>query len=177
MSVRYIFARLSLTIILYSWCVSGPALAEIICADDLLPDGTAVTATGTSPDCAGSCRARETKPVCGPILKICASQPIPKGYVLDSITTTPGCVCVGIDDNAYVIRYVGTQDEPGFSYETNPSTTDPDQHGDDWSGDFNNQGSTGVSERERNPYGDPPFGNVLCATSTDQPSEPFRVGQ
>ena len=85
---------------------------------------------------------------------------------------------MGADDNAYVIRYVGTQDEPGLSYEIDPSASDPDQHGDDWSGDFNGQVSANLLERERHPYGDPPFGNVLCApASIDQPSEPFRVGQ
>jgi hypothetical protein len=131
-----------------------------------------VTATGTSPSCSGSCRAREMKPVCGSVMKICASQPIPKGYILDSITTTPGCQCVGAEDNAYVIRYVGIQDEPGLSYETDPSAGDRYQHGDEPFGDFRSQGSTGFLERERYPYGDPPFGNVLCATRSPQ-AQPY----
>src|SRR5271166_5862897 len=92
-----------------SW-ISRSASAEIVCADDLAPEGMAVTTTGTSPSCAGSCRARELNPVCGPLMKICASQPVPKGYVLDSITTTPACACLGEEDNAYVIRYVGAED-------------------------------------------------------------------
>lgn len=81
--------------------------AEIVCADDVVPFGTAVTATGTAPSCDGSCRAREIKPVCGLVMKICAGQPVPKGYVLDSITSMPGCQCLGYDDDAYVIRYIG----------------------------------------------------------------------
>ena len=62
---------------------------------------------GTAPSCDGSCRAREIKPVCGLVMKICAGQPIPKGYTLDSITSMPGCQCLGFDDDAYVIRYTG----------------------------------------------------------------------
>lgn len=169
---RSALAVLAVALVLCGWCLSGPALAEIICADDLLPEGMAVTATGTSPSCAGSCRAREMKPVCGAVMKICASEPIPKGYVLDSITTTPGCQCVGAEDNAYVIRYVGIQDEPGLSFETDPSASDRYQHGDGSFGDFSSQGPTGFLERERYPYGDPPFGNVLCATKSMQ-AQPY----
>ena len=169
---RYAIRGFAAAFAIYACCVTGPALAELVCADDLLPEGMVVTATGTSPSCAGSCRAREMKPVCGPVMKICASQPIPKGYVLDSITTTPGCQCVGAEDNAYVIRYVGIQDEPGLSFETDPSADNRYQHGDDSSGDFRTQGSTGFLEKERYPYGDPPFGNVLCATRS-APPQPY----
>jgi hypothetical protein len=35
---------------------------------------------------------------------VCANQPLPSGYSLDSITTTPDCLCLGDEDNAYVIR-------------------------------------------------------------------------
>lgn len=164
---------------LLGWCFIRPALAEIVCADDLLPDGMAVTATGTAPTCAGSCRARETKPVCGPIMKICAGQPIPKGYVLDSITTTPGCECLGEQDNAYVIRYAGTQDDSSFSSDADPYSSDEyqdqdnlNQNDDDSSGGFGSQASSGFKYKERYPYGDPPFGNVLCV-SRPMRSEPY----
>src|ERR1700747_1377249 len=96
---------------LYSWCLPHPTMAEVICADDVAPEGMIITATGTAASCAGACRAREMKPACGPVIKICAGQPIPKGYILESITTTPACECVGSDDNAYIIRYVGTRNE------------------------------------------------------------------
>src|SRR5208283_1182994 len=52
--------------------------AEVLCADDIVPLGMAVTATGTAPSCDGSCRAREIKPVCGLVMKICAGQPMPR---------------------------------------------------------------------------------------------------
>jgi len=81
---------------------------EIICADDIVPEGMAVTATGTAATCAGACRARETQSVYGAVMKICAAQPIPKGYVLDSVTSMPSCQCLGMEDNAYVIRFVGS---------------------------------------------------------------------
>jgi hypothetical protein len=138
-------------------CFPNAARAEVLCADDIVPAGMAITATGTAASCAGACRAREVAPVCGPVMKICAGQPVPAGYVLDSITTMPACQCLGSQDNAYVIRY--------------PS----------------------VAQSHPFPYGDPPFGNVLCATgpggptaygnssqamqSNSQASEPFRVGQ
>ncbi len=40
---------------------------------------------------------------------ICAQQPVPKGYVLDSITTSPSCRCLGDEDNAYAIRQAETE--------------------------------------------------------------------
>jgi hypothetical protein len=88
--------------------------AEVVCADDLVPLGMAVTATGTSPSCDGSCRSREIKPVCGLVMKICAGQPIPKGYTLDSTTSMPGCQCLGFNDDAYVIRYTGPDGPAGM---------------------------------------------------------------
>ena len=60
--------------------------AEILCADDLVPLGMAVTATGTAPTSDGSCRAKEIKPACGLVMKICDGQPIPDGYTIDSVT-------------------------------------------------------------------------------------------
>lgn len=78
--------------------------AQIICAEDVLPDSMVVTATGTSPVCKGSCRARRMEPVGGAVMIICGNQAIPKNYTLDSITTTPDCQCLGNEDNAYVIR-------------------------------------------------------------------------
>ncbi len=112
--------------------------AEVLCADDIVPFGMAVTATGTAPSCDGSCRAREIKPVCGLVMKICAGQPIPQGYTLDSITSMPGCQCLGFDDDAYVIRYTGP-DGPAPIL------------------------SPGESSANR-----PPFGNALCTANAAQ---------
>src|ERR1035437_9912807 len=78
--------------------------AEIVCAEDIAPSDMVVTATGTSSVCHGSCRARKLELVRGPIMIICAQQPVPQGYVLDSITTSPSCRCLGDEDNAYAIR-------------------------------------------------------------------------
>jgi hypothetical protein len=158
------------------WWSVRSASAEIVCADDLAPQGMAITTTGTSPSCAGSCRARELKPVCGPVMKICASQPIPKGYVLDSITTTPACACLGEEDNAYVIRYIGVQAGTDMSEESAPYPSgEPDVYSDDQSpgedqttSDLSDQESTRLSKSERYPYGNPPFGNVLCAEASMQ---------
>lgn len=121
------------------------ALAEVVCADDLVPPGMAVTATGTAPSCDGSCRAREIKPVCGLIMKICAGQPIPKGYTLDSVTSMPGCQCLGGEEDAYVIRYTGP-DGPAALLSTTPSPY-----------------SVGSDQRRR-----VPFGNPLCALNSTQ---------
>lgn len=97
--------------------------AEVICAANLPPQGMVVVATGTAPTCTGACRAREVQPACGPIMKICANQPIPEGYVLDGITTSPACQCLGDEDNAYVIRYVETK--PGQAYYGDPPFDNP----------------------------------------------------
>jgi hypothetical protein len=143
MRLALIFLPAALAIV--TWCLPKAARAEVLCADDIVPAGMAVTATGTAASCAGACRAREVEPACGPVMKICAGQPVPAGYVLDSITTMPACQCLGSQDNAYVIRY--------------PS----------------------VAQSQLFPYGNPPFGNVLCVTGPGGPqasaSEPFRVGQ
>ncbi len=98
--------------------------AEVLCADDIVPLGMAVTATGTAPSCDGSCRAREIKPVCGLVMKICAGQPIPRGYTLDSITSMPGCQCLGFDDDAYVIRYTGPDGPAALLSSNNPQPGD-----------------------------------------------------
>jgi hypothetical protein len=118
--------------------------AEVLCADDLVPFGMAVTATGTAPSCDGSCRAREIKPVCGLVMKICAGQPIPKGYTLDSITSLPGCQCLGYDEDAYVIRYTGP-DGPAAILSSNNSDQD----------------NSGAPRRT-------PFGNPLCMANAAQ---------
>ncbi|GEM_PF-2549537 len=80
------------------------ARAEIICAGDIPPEGMVITATGTAPSCDGACRARKIQPVFGEVMKICADQPIPEGYVLDGLTNTPACKCLGSDQNAYIIK-------------------------------------------------------------------------
>jgi hypothetical protein len=84
--------------------------AQIICSEDIIPEDMVVTATGTSPVCRGSCRARRTDPVRGSMMIICANQPLPKDYSLDSVTTTPDCQCLGDEDNAYVIKKVETSE-------------------------------------------------------------------
>ncbi|MGO9454403.1 MAG: hypothetical protein ACLQDV_25640 [Candidatus Binataceae bacterium] len=78
--------------------------AQIVCSEDVIPENTAITATGTSPVCRGSCRARRVEPVRGSVMIICANQAIPKEYSLDSVTTTPDCQCLGDEDNAYVVK-------------------------------------------------------------------------
>jgi hypothetical protein len=82
-----------------------PCRAQVICSGDIPPQGTVVTATGTSSICGGSCRARRFEPVWGTTMVICAQQPIPKHYVLESVTSSPLCRCLGGQDNAYVIRF------------------------------------------------------------------------
>lgn len=81
-----------------------PAAAQLICAGDLPPFGAAIVATGTSSICGGACRARQFAPVHGDTMIICAQQPIPPNYSLQSLTTSPSCQCLGDLDNAYVIR-------------------------------------------------------------------------
>jgi hypothetical protein len=78
--------------------------AITICAGNVPPEDMVITATGTSSNCAGSCRARTVEPVAGPVMVICAGQPIPHFYETESTTTTPACNCIGDEDNAYVIR-------------------------------------------------------------------------
>jgi hypothetical protein len=78
--------------------------ALIICAGNVPPEGMTITATGTAATCAGACRARSVEPVEGPVMVICAGQPIPKYYETESTTTTAACNCIGEEDNAYVIR-------------------------------------------------------------------------
>ena len=75
-----------------------------ICAGNVPPENMVITATGTTSNCAGSCRARTVEPVRGPVMVICAGQPIPQYYETESTTTTPSCNCIGDEDNAYVIR-------------------------------------------------------------------------
>lgn len=78
--------------------------ALTICAGNVPPDNMVVTATGNSPQCAGSCRARQVEPVEGPVMIICSGQPLPEFYEIESVTTTPACTCISEEDNAYVIR-------------------------------------------------------------------------
>jgi hypothetical protein len=78
--------------------------ALTICAGDVPPDDMVVTASGTSVTCAGSCRSRQIEPVDGPVMVICAGQPIPRFYETQSVTTVPACNCIADQDNAYVIR-------------------------------------------------------------------------
>lgn len=155
---------LSAALALCVWSFPQRAHGEVVCADDLVPEGMAVTATGTAANCAGACRAREVAPVCGPVLKICAGQPIPKGYALDGVTTMPNCACLGSGDNGLVIRYIGYE-----GYEHDPVLDRPTEPS---------------RQQLEYPYGYPPFGNLLCASNplyggppAGPASEPFRVGQ
>jgi len=94
--------------------------SQIVCSEDVIPDNMIVTATGTSPVCRGSCRARRIEPVQGSIMIICANQPVPKNYGLDSITTTPDCQCIGAEDNAYIIKKVEGWGERENEFQTIP---------------------------------------------------------
>jgi hypothetical protein len=75
-----------------------------ICAGDVPPENMVITATGTSVTCVGSCRGRQIEPVEGPVMVICAGQPVPQYYEAESVTSSPACNCIGDEDNAYVIR-------------------------------------------------------------------------
>jgi len=93
------------------------ASGQTICAGNIPPEGTIITATGNSVDCGGSCRARQIEPLHGHIMVICAQQPIPDNYEIQSLTTTPACNCIGEEDNAYVIRAItGTLINPGAAH-------------------------------------------------------------
>jgi hypothetical protein len=152
---RLALTSLAAALVFGSWWFPLRAGAEILCADDTIPEGMAITATGTVATCAGACRARRTEAVCGPIMKICADQPIPRGYVLDSLTSMPGCQCLGLEDNGYVIRYVGMRDEPDLS-NSNPQDADVSPYvGSQLEPELSNSAPG-------RPYGDPPFGNLLC---------------
>lgn len=90
---------------------------QTICAGNIPPEGTIITATGNSVDCGGSCRARQIEPLRGHIMVICAQQPIPDEYEIQSVTSTPACNCLGEDDNAYVIRAItGALTNPGAAH-------------------------------------------------------------
>ena|SRR5581483_11725945 len=91
---------------------AAPRQAQIVCSEDVIPGEMVVTATGTSPVCHGSCRARRIEPVRGPVMIICANQPVPKDYSLDSVTTTPDCRCLSNEDNAYVIKRTEASEAP-----------------------------------------------------------------
>jgi hypothetical protein len=159
---------LALGLALCGWCFSQPALAEIICADDIVPKGMAVTETGTTGSCAGACRARETQAVCGALMKICSGQSIPKGYILDSVTTIPACQCLGSEDNAYIIRYVGTRDETNLSADSNTPYGDSPYVDSEENTNLDSEGEAKLSREARYPYGDPPFGNFLCSSDATE---------
>jgi hypothetical protein len=132
---------------------------NIMCAGNVAPPGMVITATGTAPSCSGSCQARKLTPACGVVLKICAGQPVPKGYEIDGVTSTPACDCLGREDNAYVIRY---QFKDADGEEADPLREQPAD-------------PTEMSAEERSaindPYGYPPFGNTLCLEQERQRGE------
>jgi hypothetical protein len=82
----------------------APSGLQTVCAGNLIPSNMAVTATGTSSNCPASCTTRSIERVRGDMMVICAHQPIPTGYTLDSITSNAECECLGSEDNAYVIK-------------------------------------------------------------------------
>ena len=86
--------------------------ALVVCAGNVPPENMVITATGTSFTWSGSCRSREVEPVRGPIMIICAGQPIPQFYETESVTSSPACNCLGDQDNAYVIRRSNTAPTP-----------------------------------------------------------------
>lgn len=161
--------RLSVTALLvavFVGCFAQPICAEILCADDIVPEGMAITATGTGASCDGACRARKTQAVCGPVMKICAGQPIPRDYVVDSVTSVPACNCLGPEGNAYVIRYIGNRDDTSLLPDSTSPTDSPYVNNEEGDQD---QG-TAPSRQRRYPYGNPPFGNLLCGTSAMEPN-------
>lgn len=101
-------SRFYLGALLLSLVLAVPCGAQVICSGDVPPPDTAITATGTSSICGGACRARRFEPVRGSTMIICAQQPIPANYTLESVTTSPSCRCLGEQDNAYVIRLNAT---------------------------------------------------------------------
>ena len=86
--------------------------ALTICAGNVPPENMVITGTGTSFTCSGSCRSRQIEPAEGPIMVICAGQPIPQYYETESVTSSPACNCLGDQDNAYVIRRLNTAPTP-----------------------------------------------------------------
>ncbi len=105
-SIHNARARRTLAVFIFAGlaCAPRPAAAQLVCAGDLPPYGDAIVATGTSAICGGACRARQFASVHGDVMIICAQQPIPPNYSLQSLTTSPSCRCLGDADNAYVIR-------------------------------------------------------------------------
>jgi len=95
---------LALAFLLLAAAAPLPCRAQVICSGDIPPPRTVITATGTSSICGGACRARKFEPVQGATMVICAQQPIPANYTLESVTTSPSCRCLGEQDNAYIIR-------------------------------------------------------------------------
>jgi hypothetical protein len=98
-----------------------PQQAAVVCAGDTPPKGMVITATGSSPVCAGSCTARQIQAVSGSIMIICARQPIPDDYSLESVTSSPNCKCLGDSDNAYIIRQANKPSQTAVPPENQPT--------------------------------------------------------
>jgi hypothetical protein len=86
------------------FAMRAAAETSTICMGDIPPDGMVITAATTSSICGGSCRTLILEPLHGSVMLICANQPIPARYTLQSVTTSPSCACLGGEDNSYVIR-------------------------------------------------------------------------
>ena len=104
-----------------------PPQPLIVCSEDVIPNNMIIVATGTSPACRGSCRARKVEPVRGSIMIVCANQAVPERWVLDSVTTSPDCTCLGDEDNAYVIKLNETHENDEESIPTAAPTPAPGQ--------------------------------------------------
>ena len=104
---KFLFLAVASCMLFAARPVRAQDQGQTICAGNIPPEGTVITATGNSVDCGGSCRARQIEPIRGQIMVVCAQQPIPDRYEIQSVTTSPACNCLGEDDNAYVLRAVG----------------------------------------------------------------------
>ncbi|GEM_PF-2341135 len=123
MKTTYAALLLLLTSVTMAGTVSAASRqAQVVCSEDVIPGNMVVTATGTSPICHGSCRARKIEPVRGSVMIICANQPVPNDYSLDSVTTTPDCGCLSNEDNAYVIKRIEAT-ETSDEEDTLPTST------------------------------------------------------
>ncbi len=67
------------------------------------PEGTVITKSVRDPACNGRCRSEIEIPTRQRMV-ICRGQSIPKGYVIELLTSTPDCSCAGGGQNAYTIK-------------------------------------------------------------------------
>jgi hypothetical protein len=75
----------------------------VMCMNRNPPDGTVITRSVRQASCGDQCESEVHIPA-GHRMLICRGQAIPKGYMLEVLTTTPDCSCYGGNENAYVIK-------------------------------------------------------------------------